>query len=207
MSVGLLLLTDTLGAAPSVNIWPTGGANSSAVAYLQIPSGGSATNFKEQANIAAYGGSVFYTRSATGATAGIYSLVGAISAQVWATGTTADLRSFAWSSPSRLWAIDSAAGLVLGSCSGSYNTNASACTTTYTTLPPAAGTGLPATGAAGFISMVVFPGSNGVTYIAVAQVTGVLLWPVNNTGAYNSGTGTCCAVTSAGACCWAWWST
>ena len=193
-------LTYVAGQSPPVNVW----ASANATTWLSIPSGGSTTNFKEQMNVGvAASGTMFYTRSANGATSGIYSLIAGASLQTYAPAATTDLRGFAWSSPTNLWTIDAAAGLFLGTCTGSYNGNATACATTYTTLPPTPGSGLPATGQANFISMALFAAPDGIAYIAVAQTTGVWLWATNNTGPYYSGAGTCCAVSTAGGCCWA----
>lgn len=43
---------------------------------------------------------------------------------------------------------------------------------------------------------------SGVKAIVLTTPNGIWLWPANNTGAYASSTGTCCATPTAGACCW-----
>ena len=43
----------------------------------------------------------------------------------------------------------------------------------------------------------------GVAHVAVNRVDGLWLWPTTNTGPYSSPTGSCCATSTAGACCWA----
>ena len=42
----------------------------------------------------------------------------------------------------------------------------------------------------------------GTPVVAITLAIGVFLWPQANTGAYVSSTGTCCANSAAGACCW-----
>ena len=72
-------------------------------------------------------------------------------------------------------------------------------TGTYTTFPP--GTSLAKLNAKimGIAAAVV----GGQQVVVVLQIGAMWLWPVSNTGSYNSSSGSCCADPGAGACCWA----
>jgi hypothetical protein len=101
----------------------------------------------------------------------------------------------------KMFVADGLVGLfVYPTCSGSPVTCTTAATSTAvaaysTVLPGLTQTTSYLTGAAAYTM-------NGVDYIAVTRADGMWLWPQANTGPYTSSTGTCCAVTTAGACCW-----
>jgi len=108
------------------------------------------------------------------------------------------------------WHVDGEQGLAMfGNCTGQPLTCYSVATgavgsgalISYQTKPPIDGVSVFANGV-GFISGLAATVS-GQLMILVNTVSGVWMWPANNTGAFNNATGTCCAVPTAGACCWA----
>jgi hypothetical protein len=174
------------------------------------PTAGSATNQKFFSTGTFWNNNLYITRQSSGTSAGIWAFTGA------PTTTTAvptpnapivtpvvtynnyDPRAIVFvgslTAP-KMFVIDGLVGLfVYPTCSGSPLL----CTTVgaFSTLLP----GLTSTTA--FLTGAAAYTMNGVAYIAVTRSNGMWLWPQANTGPYISAVGTCCSVTSAGACCW-----